>query len=73
MNKFSFEWELEYEGDWELASCCNVIFGKLSLAHGQITIELTGNIENESQYVHIPSLIGRVKGEGSDKRIYVKL
>lgn len=73
MNKFSFEWELEYEGNWEIPSCCKAIFGKLSLANGQLTIELIGNVENEFLYVHIPSLLGRIKGGDNDKSIYVKL
>ena len=73
MNKFGFEWELEYEGYWEIPSCCKAIFGELSLANGQLTIELIGNIDNEFQYVHISSLLGRIKGGDRDKNIYVRL
>ena len=73
MNKLNFEWELEYEGDWEFPSCCNLIFGKLSLANGQLTIELTGDIGDEARHGHISSLLGKVKGKNNSKSVYVRL
>ena len=72
MNKLSFEWELEYEGDWEFPSCC-VTYGKLSLEHRQLTIELIGHIDDESQCVYIPSLLGKVKGKNHGTNVYVRL
>ena len=73
MDKFNFEWELEYEGVWEFPSCCNPICGKLSLADGRLTIELTGDIGDESKSVHIPSLSGKVHGKNNGKAVYIKL
>ncbi len=73
MNKLKFEWELEYEGVFSFPSRCNPICGKLSLANGQLTIELTREIGDESPSKHIPSLLGKVNGNNNGNTIYIKL
>ena len=70
MDRQTFEWELEYEGNWECPSCGEPIKGTLSLRNGNLTLELTDSQQHETD-TYVPLILGKVKSRGTI--YYIKL